>query len=144
ALDFGLSASTCKGFPVDLDRGPYRRLAVVAGYCSRHPAKAMPARNDPSMPKPSYDARSIRALVALAVGGFAIGTGEFVIMGLLPNVARDIGVSIPDAGDLISAYALGVTIGAPALAVLVAGWPRRTLLMALAALYALTNFATAL
>ncbi len=104
----------------------------------------MPARNDPSLPKPSYDARSIRALVALAVGGFAIGTGEFVIMGLLPNVARDIGVSIPDAGDLISAYALGVTIGAPALAVLVAGWPRRTLLMALAALYALTNFATAL
>lgn len=91
----------------------------------------------------SYSARTIRAIAALAIGGFAIGTGEFTIMGLLPDVARDIGVSIPDAGDLISAYALGVTIGAPLLAVLAARWPRRTLLISLAALYALANFATA-
>ncbi len=84
------------------------------------------------------------AVVALGVGGFAIGTGEFVIMGLLPEVARDLGVSIPQAGHVISAYALGVVIGAPVLAVLAAGWPRRRLLMALMALFALGNFASAL
>ena len=85
-----------------------------------------------------------RAVVALGVGGFAIGTGEFVIMGLLPEVARDIGVTIPQAGHVISAYALGVVIGAPVLAVLAAGWRRRLLLIALMAIFALGNFATAL
>ena len=85
-----------------------------------------------------------RALWALGVGGFSIGTGEFVMMGLLPEVARDVGVTIPAAGHLISAYALGVVIGAPVLAVLGARWPRRTLLVALMAFYALANFATAL
>jgi DHA1 family inner membrane transport protein len=61
--------------------------------------------------------RSIRqarlAEVALAIGGFGIGTGEFAIMGLLPDVAGNIGVSIPVAGHLVSAYALGVVVGAP-------------------------------
>jgi urea transport system ATP-binding protein len=84
----------------------------------------------------------VRAVLALGVGGFSIGTGEFVIMGLLPEVARDIGVSIPQAGHVISAYALGVVIGAPALAVLAAGWGRRALLIALMAAYALGNFAS--
>lgn len=60
------------------------------------------------------------ALLALAVGGFSIGTGEFAIIGLLPDVARDLGVSLPAAGHLISAYALGVAVGAPVLAVLTA------------------------
>lgn len=85
-----------------------------------------------------------RAMLALGVGGFAIGTGEFVIMGLLPEVATDIGVSIPQAGHVISAYALGVVIGAPVLAVLAAGWHRRALLVALMAVFALGNFASAL
>jgi len=80
---------------------------------------------------------------ALAVGGFAIGTGEFVIMGLLPEVARSLGVTIPQAGHVISAYALGVVIGAPLLAVLTAHWPRRGLLVALMALFALGNLASA-
>lgn len=86
----------------------------------------------------------VRAVLALGVGGFSIGTGEFVIMGLLPEVARDIGVSIPEAGHVISAYALGVVVGAPVLAVLAANWGRRALLMALMAVYALGNFASAL
>jgi len=86
----------------------------------------------------------LRAVLALGVGGFAIGTGEFVIMGLLPEVARDIDVSIPQAGHVISAYALGVVIGAPLLAVLAAGWRRRTLLIALMAVFSLGNFASAL
>ena len=84
------------------------------------------------------------AVWALGVGGFAIGTGEFVIMGLLPEVAKDLGVTIPQAGHVISAYALGVVIGAPVLAVLAANWPRRALLVALMALFALGNFASAL
>ena len=84
------------------------------------------------------------AILALAVGGFAIGTGEFAIMGLLPEVAGDLGVSIPTAGHVISAYALGVVVGAPVLAVLGARLPRRTLLMALMLFFALGNFASAL
>lgn len=85
-----------------------------------------------------------KALLALGVGGFAIGTGEFVIMGLLPDAASDLSVSIPTAGHLISAYALGVVVGAPLLAVLGARWPRRNLLLALMAVFALGNFASAL
>lgn len=93
---------------------------------------------------PQDDRTLMRAVVALGVGGFAIGTGEFVIMGLLPEVARNLGVSIPEAGHVISAYALGVVIGAPVLAVLAAGWHRRTLLIALMGAYALGNFASAM
>ena len=84
------------------------------------------------------------AVWALGVGSFAIGTGEFVIMGLLPEVARDLQVTIPQAGHVITAYALGVVVGAPVLAVLAAHWPRRTLLMALMALFAAGNFASAM
>lgn len=86
-----------------------------------------------------YSPRMLRALIALGLGGFAIGTGEFVIMGLLPEVAHDLGVSIPQAGDLISSYALGVMLGAPLLAVLAASWPRRRLLTSLIVFYALTT-----
>ncbi|MHC3922277.1 MFS transporter [Alcaligenes nematophilus] len=82
------------------------------------------------------------AILALAVGGFSIGTGEFVIMGLLPDVAQDLGIDIPTAGHLISAYALGVVIGAPVLAVLGARWPWRRLLIALMGAYAVGNFLT--
>jgi DHA1 family inner membrane transport protein len=84
------------------------------------------------------------AIVSMGVGGFAIGTGEFVIMGLLPEVAGDLGVTIPQAGHVISAYALGVVIGAPVLAVLGAHWPRRTLLVTLMALFSIGNFASAM
>ncbi|WP_225784374.1 MFS transporter [Xenophilus sp. Marseille-Q4582] len=92
---------------------------------------------------PASPAHFLRAVLALGVGGFAIGTGEFVIMGLLPEVAQDLGVSIPQAGHVISAYALGVVVGAPLLAVAAAGWGRRALLMALMAVFALGNFASA-
>jgi len=85
-----------------------------------------------------------RALLALGVGSFGIGTGEFVIMGLLPDAARDLAITIPEAGHLISAYALGVVIGAPLLAVLGARWPRRNLLIALMSFFALGNVASAL
>ncbi|MDN7618491.1 MFS transporter [Burkholderia cenocepacia] len=78
-------------------------------------------------------------LFALAVAAFGIGTTEFVIMGLLPNVARDLGVSIPAAGMLVSGYALGVTIGAPILAIVTAKMPRKRALMALIGLFIAGN-----
>ena len=85
----------------------------------------------------------VAAMLALASGGFAIGTGEFVIMGLLPEVAASLNVSIAQAGHAISAYALGVTIGAPVLAVLTARWERRFLLVAMMLTLALGNLASA-
>lgn len=82
--------------------------------------------------------------LALAVGGFGIGTGEFAIMGLLPDVAASYGVSIPQAGHVISAYAIGVVIGAPVIAALAAKLPRKTLLLMLMSLFALGNALSAL
>lgn len=79
------------------------------------------------------------AVLALATGGFAIGTTEFMAMGLLPQVADGVDVSIPTAGHLISAYALGVVVGAPVLAFLGARLPRRGLLVALMVAYAGAN-----
>ncbi|MFC6287751.1 MFS transporter [Nocardioides sp. GCM10027113] len=83
------------------------------------------------------------AVIALAMGGFAIGTTEFVTMGLLPEMAEGVGVSIPTAGHLISAYAVGVVVGAPVLAFFGARLPRRGLLLALVAGLAVFNAATA-
>lgn len=82
--------------------------------------------------------------IALAAGGFGIGTGEFVIMGLLPEVATAYGVSVPEAGQVISAYALGVVIGAPIIAVLAAKLSRLTLLLALMGVFAIGNVMSAL
>lgn len=76
---------------------------------------------------------------SLALGGFALGTGEFASMGLLPNVARDIHVSVPVAGHMISAYALGVVVGAPLLAAVFARAGRRAMLMGLMGVFALAN-----
>jgi MFS transporter, DHA1 family, inner membrane transport protein len=81
---------------------------------------------------------------ALAVGGLAIGIGEFVIMGLLPDVAQNFGISIPQAGRAISAYALGVVVGAPLIAVVAARTPRRMLLLALMTVFVIGNVASAL
>jgi MFS transporter, DHA1 family, inner membrane transport protein len=77
--------------------------------------------------------------LVLALGGFAIGTTEFATMSLLPYLAHDLQVSVPVAGHVISAYALGVVVGAPLIAVLSARLPRRTLLIALMGFYALAN-----
>ena len=83
-------------------------------------------------------------LFALAVGGFAIGTTEFATMSLLPYFAPALGIDAPTAGHVISAYALGVVVGAPLLAVLGARLPRRTLLVLLMALFAVGNGLSAL
>jgi DHA1 family inner membrane transport protein len=75
----------------------------------------------------------------LALGGFAIGTTEFATMSLLPYIARDLDVNVPAAGHIISAYALGVVLGAPLIVVLAARWRRRSILIALMGFYALAN-----
>jgi MFS transporter, DHA1 family, inner membrane transport protein len=77
--------------------------------------------------------------LVLALGGFAIGTTEFATMSLLPYLAHGLKISVPVAGHVISAYALGVVVGAPLIAVLAARLRRRTLLIVLMAVFALAN-----
>jgi DHA1 family inner membrane transport protein len=84
------------------------------------------------------------ALYALAAGAFGIGVTEFVIMGLLLDVSTDLDVSISAAGQLISGYALGVVIGAPLLTIVTGRWPRKTVLLALMAIFTSGNLACAL
>ncbi|WP_327702499.1 MFS transporter [Streptomyces decoyicus] len=84
------------------------------------------------------------ALLALAISAFGIGTTEFVMMGLLPNVADDLGTSVPTAGYLVSAYALGVVIGAPLLTALGSRIPRKRMLVCLMAVFTVGNLASAL
>jgi len=83
-------------------------------------------------------------LFALAVGAFAIGTAEFAAMSLVPFFAADLNLTEPQAGHAISTYALGVVVGAPVIAVLAARIARRTLLVALMALFAIGNGLSAL
>ncbi|QUN26757.1 MFS transporter [Cupriavidus sp. KK10] len=79
------------------------------------------------------------ALFALTISAFAIGTTEFVIVGLIPTIAADLHVSLPSAGLLVSLYALGVAIGAPVLTALTGRLPRKLLLLSLMALFTLGN-----
>ena len=110
-----------------------------------------------AMPSPSPAATSAAAavpvigrgrhaliLTALTLGGFAIGTSEFAGMGLMPNMVADLGVDEPRVGHLISAYALGVVVGAPLLALLGGALSRKTLLLGLMGFYAAGNLASAL
>lgn len=83
-------------------------------------------------------------LVALAVGAFGIGVTEFAPMGMLPTIANDLGVSIPTAGLLVSAYALGVLLGAPLMILTTGKIPRRHLLVGLMAIFTLGNVMSAL
>lgn len=84
------------------------------------------------------------SLLILALSAFAIGTTEFVIMGLLPDVAIDLGVSIPGAGWLVTGYALGVAIGAPFMALATARLPRKAALVALMGVFIIGNLLCAL
>ena len=83
-------------------------------------------------------------LLALVIAAFGIGTTEFIIMGLLPDMARDLAVSVPQAGLLVSAYAYGVAFGAPIVAVATARLPRKTALVTLMAIFIVGNLGCAL
>ncbi|WP_411958096.1 MFS transporter [Paracoccus homiensis] len=90
------------------------------------------------------DTRNMRpAILALALGSFAIGTSEFAAMGLLPYFAGDLGLNESQAGHVISAYAFGVVVGAPVTSILGAKLPRRRYLAALMAFYGLMNLLAA-
>ena len=93
--------------------------------------------------RPSH-ANPALVIFALAMGAFAIGTTEFASMSLLPFFARDLHIDAPTAGHAISAYALGVVVGAPLIAAFAARLPRRTLLIALMAMFAVGNALSAL
>lgn len=80
-----------------------------------------------------------KALLALAIGGFGIGMTEFVIMGILPEIANDLEVSIPVAGHFISAYALGVVVGAPLLTIFGNKWPPQKTLLGLMVWFTIFN-----
>ncbi|MBB1008427.1 MFS transporter, partial [Dietzia sp. SLG510A3-3B2-2] len=84
------------------------------------------------------------AILALALGGFGIGVTEFAAMGLLRSIAEGFGLTEPQAGNVISAYALGVVVGAPLLTVWTSRWRRRTLLLVLMAMFTAGNVAAAL
>src|SRR5690349_2671350 len=95
-------------------------------------------------PAPTGEMRGSRrtVILALALGAFGIGTTEFVAMGLLPSIAQSLGTTEPTAGHVISAYALGVVVGAPLIAALTARMSRRTLLIALMIAFTVGNAAT--
>jgi DHA1 family inner membrane transport protein len=97
------------------------------------PSPHVPAAdvNDPATSAPGRARHAVLAITALALGGFAIGTTEFVTMGLLPEIARGIDQSIPQTGHIISAYALGVVVGAPVIVSIGARLPRRELAVGL-------------
>jgi MFS transporter, DHA1 family, inner membrane transport protein len=105
---------------------------------------ASPEVTDPSTEAPARSRHVVLAIVALGLGGFAIGTTEFVTMGLLPEIARGIGETIPRTGHVISAYALGVVVGAPVIVSLAARLPRRELAVGLVLALAAGNAITAL
>ncbi len=95
-------------------------------------------------PVPGGSRHVTLATFALAMGGFAIGTTEFVTMGLLEEMARGVGVSIPAAGHVISTYALGVVVGAPLIAIFGARLPRKGLLLTLMSVFVAGNAVSAL
>jgi DHA1 family inner membrane transport protein len=112
---------------------------VLAGRVSAAPA--VETTPDPTVPSTRT---AVLAIGALAIGAFAIGTTEFVTMGLLPDIADGVDASIPSAGHLISAYALGVVVGAPVIAALGARLPRRGLAVGLMTAFVLGNALSAL
>ena len=83
-------------------------------------------------------------VLALSMCAFCIGTAEYIVMGLLPDIAHDLGVSIPSAGQLITGYALGVVLGAPILAVITARMERKRVLLAMVAVFIIGNFLSAI
>lgn len=80
-----------------------------------------------------------KSLLTLTLGGLGIGITEFVMMGLLPDIAKDLSITIPQAGHLISAYALGVVIGAPLLVAIAGSYPPKKILIALMAMFTVFN-----
>ena len=103
-----------------------------------------PTTSPDSTPALDTPRNATLALLALTIGAFGIGTTEFGPMGMLLTIAEGVNVSIPSAGLLISAYAVGVMVGAPFMTLLLARWPRRKALIALMAIFTLGNLLSAI
>ncbi|MFE3022684.1 MFS transporter [Nocardia tengchongensis] len=116
--------------------------SVSAAPAAAAAADTLRAGTGDSAAAPARARWPIPAILALALGGFGIGTTEFVTMGLLPDIAASMRVSEPTAGHIVSAYALGVVVGAPVIAALCARVPRKRLLMALMVAFTLGNAAS--
>ncbi|MFF0609355.1 MFS transporter [Nocardia tengchongensis] len=116
--------------------------SVSAATAAAAAADTLRAGTGDSAAAPAREGWPIPAILALALGGFGIGTTEFVTMGLLPDIAGSMRVSEPTAGHIVSAYALGVVVGAPVIAALCARVPRKRLLMALMVAFTLGNAAS--
>src|SRR6218665_1966203 len=97
-----------------------------------------------SAPSPDAPRNATLPLPALTIGAFGIGTTEFGPMGMLLTIAEGVNVSVPSAGLLVSAYAVGVMVGAPFMTLLLSRWPRRQALMALMAIFTLGNLLSAI
>lgn len=113
--------------------------ARLQPHVTSAPTTSTEARTEPE----ASHHRPALAILALAVGGFTIGTTEFMTMGVLPEVAKGVDVSVPAAGHVISAYAIGVVVGVPILAFFGAAVPRRAMLVGLMAAYAAFNLLSA-
>lgn len=100
--------------------------------------------SQPAAPAPTSPgvAHVMPAVLGMSLGGIAVGTTEFATMGLLPQIAQGTGVSIPTAGNFVTAYAIGVVVGAPLLAVLTARLPRKGVLLGLMALFTVAHVST--
>ena len=104
----------------------------------------MHAQPSPVSAEPAPGTSSAWPLAALSIGAFGIGTTEFGPMGMLLDIAKGVEVSIPSAGMLVSAYAIGVTLGAPFMTLLLGRWPRRKALVLLMAIFTLGNLLSAM
>ncbi|CAJ23049.1 putative arabinose efflux porter [Xanthomonas euvesicatoria pv. vesicatoria str. 85-10] len=136
----------CDGVGAGAESPLVSRFPVVL-HCTiiDRPATLESGMTDTDLSSPRVSRRDyVLILLALAMGGFAIGISEFSTMGLMTQIAQGLQITEPQVGHVISAYALGVVVGAPLLAILGARWPRRTLLLLLMVFYALGNVASAL
>jgi DHA1 family inner membrane transport protein len=118
-----------------------RVSSAIQALAGCHPAHVA-SHNSSDHPAPETPVPPL-PILALAVASFGIGTTEFVIMGLLPEVAQSFGVTIPQAGYLVSGYAMGVVVGAPIVAIATAGLPRKTALLALMGVFLVGNLGCA-
>jgi DHA1 family inner membrane transport protein len=118
-----------------------RVSSAIQALAGCHPAHVA-SHNSSDHPAPETPVPPL-PILALAVASFEIGTTEFVIMGLLPEVAQSFGVTIPQAGYLVSGYAMGVVVGAPIVAIATAGLPRKTALLALMGVFLVGNLGCA-
>ena len=104
----------------------------------------MHASVDPLIPRVTAPFGAGYADLALAIGGLAIGTGEFASMSILPVVADDLGTTLPQMSHMISAYALGVVVGAPLITIFLARMPRRLMLICLMLMFRWRNLLSAI